>query len=74
MGRIFNDGGRIMDVLFFNDFIGYLIDVCKHFKVRFNDNYVSAMCEDGTWKDFSYEQFKMIYISSFIETMMSCDE
>lgn len=28
-----------MNVLFFNDFIGYFIEVCKHFKVRFNDNY-----------------------------------
>lgn len=63
-----------MDILFFSEFIGQFLEVCKHFKLRFNDNYVSTMCEDGTWKDLSYEQFKILYISSFIQTMMTCDK
>lgn len=63
-----------MDILSFNEFIGSFLEVCKHFKLRFNDNYVSTMCEDGTWKDLSYEQFKIVYVTSFIETMLSCDE
>lgn len=62
-----------MDILFFSEFIVSFLDVCKHFKLRFNDNYVSTMCEDGTWKDLSYEQFKILYVSSFIQTMMSDD-
>lgn len=41
-----------MDILFLVNLLGQFVEVCKHFKVRFNDNYVSAMCEDGTWKDF----------------------
>ena len=59
-----------MDILFFSEFIAQFLEVCKHFKLRFNDSYVSTMCEDGTWKDLSYEQFKILYISSFIQTMI----
>lgn len=62
-----------MDILFFSEFIGQFVEVCKHFKVRFNDSYVSTMCEDGTWKDLSYEQFKILYISAFIHTMLTDD-
>lgn len=63
-----------MDILFFSEFIGQFLEVCKHFKLRFNDSYVSTMCKDDTWKDLSYEQFKIFYISSFIKTMMTDDE
>lgn len=63
-----------MDILTFSVFIGQFTEVCKHFHVRFNDGYVSTMCEDGTWRDLSYEQFKDLYISSFIETMLAGDK
>lgn len=63
-----------MDILFFSEFIELFVGVCKHFKVSFADNYVITMWEDGTWRKLSYEQFKTLYVSSFIETLMSCDE
>ena len=63
-----------MDILGLSVCIEQFIEVCKHFHVRFNDEYVSTMCEDGTWRDLSYIEFKNLYITSFIQTMLSCDE
>lgn len=62
-----------MDILFFSEFIVSFLDVCKHFKLRFNDNYVSTMCEDGKRKDLTYEQFKIFYVLPFIQIMMTDD-
>ena len=63
-----------MDTLLLSTFFDYFFEVCKHFKVRFNANYFSVMFDDGTWKDLPYEKFKKIYLTSFIQTLMSCDE
>lgn len=63
-----------MDILFFSEFIEQFVEVRRHFNVRFNDSHVIAMCEDGTWRKLSYEQFKDLYISSFIQTLISCDK
>lgn len=63
-----------MNSLHLSIFMDYLLEVCKHFKVRCNDNYMSVMLEDGTWKDVSYDKFKVLYLSSFIQTLMNGDE
>lgn len=63
-----------MNIFTLSVVIDHLIEAFKHFHVKFNDSYVTTMCKDGTWKDLSYEQFKILYITSFIETMLSCDE
>lgn len=62
-----------MNSLHLSVFMDYFFEVCKHFKVRCNDNYISVMLEDGTWKDVTYDKFKELYISSLIQTLMTCD-
>lgn len=62
-----------MDILLCVEFIDQFLEVCKHFKVRFNGNYGISMCDDGTWRKLSYEQFKKVYVAAFIQTLMSCD-
>lgn len=62
-----------MNTLYLSIFMDFLLEACKHFKVRCNDNYMSVMLEDGTWKDVSYDKFKVLYLSSFIQTMMTYD-
>lgn len=62
-----------MDTPTLSDFIEYFVEVCKHFKARYNDKYVSLQIFDGSWFDVPYDMFIKVYLSSFIQTMMSDD-
>lgn len=63
-----------MDSLTLNDFIEYFVEVCKHFKASFYDEYISLQLENGICLDVPYDKFINVYSSSFIQTLMSCDE
>lgn len=62
-----------MDSLTLSDFIEYFVEVCKHFKTSFYDEYISLQLENGIPLDVPYDKFINVYLSSFIQTMMSDD-
>lgn len=62
-----------MDSLTLNDFIEYFVEVCKHFKASFYDEYISLQLDNGIRLDAPYDKFINVYLSSFIQTMMSDD-
>ena len=63
-----------MDSLTLSGFIGYFVEVCKHFKAIFYDDYIVLQIHDGILIDVPYDKFINVYLSSFIQTMMSDDE
>ena len=63
-----------MDNLALSDIIEYFVEVCKHFKASFYDEYISLQLENGMRLDVTYNKFITVYLSSFIQTMMSDDK
>lgn len=60
-----------MDSLTLSNFFEYFVEVCKHFKASFYDEYISLQLENGIRLDVPYDKFIKVYLSSFIQTMMS---
>lgn len=63
-----------MDSFTLSAVIDYFVEVCKYFKARYNDDNISLQIPEGLRIVLPYDKFINVYLSSFIQTMMTDDE